>query len=98
MTNDVILSPITLDEFKIVLRECIKSELSASAPPQFTPQNEDLITENEARVFLQVSKVTLKKWRDEKTIPFYRIGTRIRYKRSELIQVNVPKKYGRGPK
>ena len=95
---DVIIPSITLDDFKTVLRDCIKTELSASAPPLLPQQNEDLITENEARDYLNVSKVTLKKWRDENKIRFYRIGTRIRYKRSELIEVNAPKKYGRGDK
>jgi hypothetical protein len=98
MTNDLILSPISLDDFKTVLRDCIKTELTASAPSQLPPQNEDLITEKEARGFLHVSKVTMKKWRDDNIIPYYKIGTRIRYKRSELVGVNAPKKYGRGEK
>ena len=95
---DVIIPSITLDDFKTVLRDCIKTELSASAPPQLPQLNEDLITENEARDYLNVSKVTLKKWRDENKIRYYRIGTRIRYKKSELIEVKAPKKYGRGDK
>ena len=95
MTN--ILITLTEDEFKTVLRDCIKTELSSSAPQQSEPQTlNDLITENEARDFLHVSKVTLKKWRDDKKLPFYRIGSRIRYKRSELLtSLNTVKKYGR---
>lgn len=96
MTNDFILSPISLDEFKTVLRDCIKIELNASAPQQIPPQPDDLLTENEVRDFLHVSKVTLKKWRDEKKIPFYRIGSRIRYNKSEiLLCLNTVRKYGR---
>lgn len=96
MINDLILSPISMDDFKIVLRDCIKTELSASAPQLPQTPSDDLITENEARDFLHVSKVTLKKWRDENKIPFYRIGTRIRYKKSELItSLNTVRKYGR---
>ena len=88
-----------MDEFKTVLRDCIKLELSATAPPQSIEKSDDLITENEARDFLRVSKVTLKKWRDEKKIPFYRIGSRIRYKRSELLtSLETIKKYGRAAK
>ena len=95
----VILSQIPMDEFKTVLRDCIKMELSASAPSQSNEKPDYLITENEARDFLRVSKVTLKKWRDDKKIPFYRIGSRIRYKRSELLScLETIKKYGRAAK
>ena len=87
-----VITTYSEEDFKTVLRDCIKSELSKSAPPQTNPEiEEDLITENEARDCLQVSKVTLKVWRDKGLIPFYRFGTRIRYKRSELLN----KKNGR---
>ncbi len=96
----MILTNFNEEDFKTILRDCIKSELSASAPLQ--SQNDvpiDLMTENEARDFLRVSKVTLKKWRDDKKIPFYRIGSRIRYKRSELLtSLETIKKYGRAAK
>ncbi len=99
MTNDLIFSSIPLEEFKTVLRDCIKIELSASAPPQIPSISDDLLTENEVRDFLHVSKVTLKKWRDDKKIPFYRIGSRIRYKKSEiLLCLNTVRKYGRTAK
>ena len=51
------------------------------------PQEPDeLLTEHQAAELLHVSRVTLHKWRDEGKLPFYRYGTRIRYKRAELIE------------
>lgn len=82
--NQVLLSSIPLEELKELFRDCIKSEL-ASTLKREPQETDEFITENEARTFLQVSKVSLKKWRDEGTIPFYRFGSRIRYKRAELI-------------
>lgn len=79
------------------LRELIREELNSVfkslniAPPP--PLEENYITENEAKEILSVSKVTLKKWRDENRLKFYRFGTRIRYKKSELLE--TPKKFGR---
>ena len=96
MKQDVLLTSISLDELKNALRECIKSELNQSMPPKPPKPEDDLITENQARDFLHVSKVTLKKWRDENKIPFYRIGSRIRYKKSEILtSLNTVRKYGR---
>ena len=98
MTN--VLITFNQGDFTTILRDCIKTELNASAPLQFkNDEPVDLMTENEARDFLRVSKVTLKKWRDDKKINFYRIGSRIRYKRSELLtSLDTVKKYGRGVK
>ena len=98
MTN--VLITFNEGDFTTILRDCIKTELSASAPLQSqTDAPVDLMTENEARDFLRVSKVTLKKWRDDKKINFYRIGSRIRYKRGELLtSLETGKKFGRGAK
>ena len=93
--NNLILTSIGIDEFKTFISDCIRLELASSNKPNLEPQDE-LITESEAQVLLQVSKVTLKAWRDEGKIPFYRYGTRIRYKRLELLNsATTPKKYGR---
>lgn len=93
--QDLILSPISIRDFKEVLSGCIREELSNFTNKPIPPL-EDFITENEAVKLLQVSKVTLSKWRKDKKIPFYRLGTRIRYKRQELIDsAQLPKKYGR---
>jgi excisionase family DNA binding protein len=48
-------------------------------------QPDELLTETEAEALLQISRVTLKKWRDDGKLPYYRYGSRIRYKRAELI-------------
>ena len=93
--SNVIIS-YTEEDFRTVIRDCVKAELSASRPIPINSEDADLITEKEAKEFLRVSKVTLKKWRDEKRIPFYRIGSRIRYKKSEIINsISTVKKYGR---
>lgn len=89
MTNQI-LSTYSLEELQGVIRECIKTELQSSSLNPLN-QMDDLITENEAREFLSVSKVTLKKWRDENRIKFYRIGTRIRYKKSEILNPEIRK-------
>lgn len=64
--------------------------------PPAPPQSDEFLTENAVRDLLLVSKVTLKAWRDSGKINFYRIGSRIRYKKSELLAaLESPKKYER---
>ncbi len=94
MTNQII-STYTLDELKMVFSDCIKEELKNFTPQQ-SKEEDELITENEAKDFLKVSKVTLKTWRDKNLIKGYKLGTRVRYKKSELLNsLLTVKKYGR---
>jgi excisionase family DNA binding protein len=82
--QNIILSTIPIEDLKEVFRDCLKSELELCNSTSTQPSDE-LITEHEARQLLKISKVTLKKWRDAKKIPFYRYGSRIRYKKNELL-------------
>lgn len=75
----------SMDEVISLFRECIKTELQSFKALEVSPLD-DFITENEARKLLSVSKVTLKKWRDRGTIKFYRMGSRIRYRKSDLFK------------
>jgi excisionase family DNA binding protein len=95
MNESFILSPIQLTELETILRNCVKSELEkiSLAPPQ---PEEELTTTEEATKILRVSKVTLSKWRKEGRIKFYRIGTRIRFKKSDLLAaLQTVRKFGK---
>lgn len=82
MQQNIILFPVPLDDMKKVISECIIEALHTYQPP--TPPDE-LLTEWQAARLLKVSKVTLHTWRKSGLIKYYRIGTRIRYSRSELL-------------
>lgn len=92
MTNqNILLSSFTLEELKSIIGDCVRMAMPPNPVPPISHE-EDFITESQAQRLLLVSKVTLKKWRDEKRIKYYRIGSRIRYKRSELLQsCEIPK-------
>ena len=91
MTNpfEVIEAKLTNIELLLIERKY------ADLPKSVSDLDDDLITENEAKQILLVSKVTLKKWRDQGSIKFYRIGTRIRYRKSDLLKALEGKKKGR---
>jgi excisionase family DNA binding protein len=82
--NDFILSPITLDELETRIVNRFKSELNSATPLQ-PKQEEELLTSKQSAKVLGVSLVTLHKWKTEGRIPFCRMGTRVRFKRSELF-------------
>jgi excisionase family DNA binding protein len=48
------------------------------------PNNEKYLTNRDVCRMLQVSPRTLQKWRDEKTIPFFRLKGKILYRKSDI--------------
>ena len=67
--------PKILSGFKDILAEHNK-----------TSQNsETLLTREEAAKMLSISLVTLWKYTKDDIIPAYRIGTKVRYKKSEIL-------------
>lgn len=95
----ILLSPITLDELATVIKMTVKREfemINNSQTPQ--PENE-YITRKETSRILGVSLPTLNDYSKRGLIPSYRIGTRIRYKKEEVLnslnQRQFTKSYGR---
>lgn len=50
-----------------------------------TKENEFLRSEDIVKMF-NISNATLKNWRRDAVIPFYRIGRSYRYRRSEIME------------
>ena len=48
--------------------------------------NETLLTREECAEMLSISLVTLWKYTRDNLVPAYRIGTKVRYKKSEILQ------------
>ncbi len=85
---------VRLDQLQAIVADTVRTEFAKLAPPP--PTDDSLIGSDEACKIYGVSKVTLHKWKTEGRVKFYRIGTRIRYKKSDLLAaLETTKKYGR---
>lgn len=80
----MIFSQFTLDELTAKIYEKLKPEFQ-NLSIQKSPQKEVLLTSKQSATLLRISLPTLHKWKIEGRINFYRIGTRIRFKESELL-------------
>lgn len=97
--NDLIFSQISIDELATVIQMTVQKEfekINNSKTPQ--PENEYLTRKETCRI-LGVSLPTLNDYSKRGLIPSYRIGTRIRYKKEEVLnslnQRQFTKSYGR---
>lgn len=90
----IILEGITIDEFRSLLKEIIQEHSQINTKKE----GEILLSTEEARKVWQpaISKVTLHRWTQNGLIPVHRIGGRVYYKRSEIINASKTfNKYGK---
>jgi len=83
----MILSDIPLDEILDRVRQVVREEI-ATTPKQGVTTSDDnkLITQAELCEYLDVSKQTIIKWQKKKAIPFYEIGSAVRYRLSDVLK------------
>ena len=71
----------------------VKAE-NQSIPPK---QEDELMTRKEAAAYLKVSLVTLNEWTKNGRVKAHRIGTRVRYYKSDVeAALKEIRQYGRG--
>ncbi len=95
MQHNILLSPISLDELETRLVSRFKTEILATAPKNPKESEDVFLTAKEVSKLLGVSLVSLHKWKRDGKIKFHRFGTRIRFKRSEILNTQ---KFGRAAK
>jgi excisionase family DNA binding protein len=88
MQQNILLSPISLDELENRLFARFKTELLSTAPQTAKQTEDEFLTAKQVSKLLGVSLVSLHKWKKDGKLKFHRFGTRIRFKRSEILNVS----------
>ncbi|MFN7913214.1 MAG: helix-turn-helix domain-containing protein [Bacteroidota bacterium] len=83
--ENLILSPITIGELTSVISETVSNEVNKILSLQKQPEQTEYITRKETANILGVSLVTLNVWQKTGLITAYRINTRVRFKRAEVL-------------
>lgn len=82
----ILLSPITIDELATVIQMTVKSEYDKIFNSQTPATENEFISRKETSTILGVSLPTLNEYSKRGLLPSYRIGSRIRYKKEEVVQ------------
>lgn len=93
--NDLLLSQISFSEIKTALSDIVRTELEKQNNSKPSQPETDYITRNETAQILGISLVTLNDWTKRGLVPSYRISSRIRYKKEEVLNSVIKTKYGR---
>lgn len=87
MQQQIILTPFSVEQFQSEIANAVRLGLEQlqTAQKNITPEQTELLTRNEVCDLLHITLPTLHQWTKEGVINGYRIGTRIRYKRAEVL-------------
>ena len=79
-------------ELKELIAEVLKEALPdilATMPLPTPPEPDKLHTIQAAAVFFGVSTTTIHSWKNQGILPYLKIGSRIRFKHSDLLNLNL---------
>lgn len=86
----IVLTSLSIKDFKSLIREVLE-EFAKEVDKQETnskkiKQEEVLLNPTEVVKMLRISKVTLQKWMKVGKVPYYRLGRKVYFKESELLE------------
>ena len=95
MENDLLLSPISLQELVASIRAGLKEDIIAAMG---APAEKLLCPADACKLFSpHISRVTLRKWTDDGLLQSQKIGGRVYYRQSEIVEAGSRlKKYKAG--
>ncbi len=83
--ENFILSPISLKDFADLVKNAVREQMEANAALYPAAGiNERPITQKELCEYLDVTAQTIIRWRKKKKIPFFTIGTAVRFNLSDV--------------
>ena len=83
MNEKTFLIPLTEEELKMLIKSSFQEVIDEN---KSVKQSKELLSFREVTSLLGISASTLNNWKREGKIPFHRIGGRILFKYSEIVE------------
>lgn len=85
MNKDLVLTSLPIDEMEVMISRVVRESISTLAAQQSVDNQSELITRKQAAQMLNLSLPTLREYTVRGIVPSYRLGSRVRYKKCEVI-------------
>lgn len=87
----IFIENLSVEVLEKLIETSVKRALEENYSPTISPsQTEKLLTRKEACEILKISGPTLSYYTNAGTIPYHKVGSRVRYKRSEILHLESP--------
>lgn len=81
--NEQLIVTLKVDDLKSIIDECVVSAISKKSQ---APEDDTLIKRKDVAELFGISYVTLNEWMRQGKIPYYRINSRIFFKKKEVME------------
>jgi len=82
----------TKEELKILITECLST---IKVEPSETGEEEELLTTKQLALFFKVSITTIHNWKKDGLIPYIKVKSRVRFKKSKVMELYEKQRRGR---
>ena len=83
--DNFILSNLPVEEIEGIITRAVRDSIYTLAAQQPVDNHSELITRKQAAQMLNLSLPTLREYTVRGIVPSYRVGSRVRYKKSEVV-------------
>ena len=83
MVQQVILTQLSIEQLQNVINNAVQTGLAQFKPTQ--PEQTNLLTRKQVCEILNITAPTLHEWTKNGTVTAYKVGTRVRYKQTEVL-------------
>ena len=81
--NEKLIVTLNVDDLKNIIDECVANAISKNQMPK---EEDTLIKRKDVAELFGISYVTLNEWMHQGKIPYYRINSRIFFKKKEVFE------------
>lgn len=91
MADQIIITTFREWDFERMIRKIVENAVAELVIKAAAVMPDEILTTEEAAIFMKVSKATINKWRKDNLIEAIYFGKSIRYKKSDLFNVKEKK-------
>ncbi len=84
--EETVFTKMSVHELKDLIINCVSEAFNEQSKLNSKQEEETLLTVAELSKYLGVSKVTIHTWKREGKLPFYTMGRRVYFKKSEILR------------
>lgn len=96
--NQIVIHLVTTEEkFSQLMENCLKdfsSQKRLETNSNNFDENEELLTIEQLAKFFQVSETTIHNWKNDGTLPYIKVKSRIRFKKSQVLSLYEKRRKG----
>jgi len=85
MNKELVFTSLPIDEMEVMISRVVRESISTIVAQQPVDIPSELITRKQAAQILNLSLPTLREYTVRGIVPSYRVGSRVRYKKDEVI-------------